>query len=223
MTLELDHLFVFVEADGPEPALLEAIGLRESYRRRHPGQGTSNTCYCFDNAFLELLWLVDEDEARSPAVARTQLAERARWRHSGGSPFGIALRTADATTTLSFSTWRYAAPYLPPDKAIPVAELSDDLAQPFVFQSPGAVRPDLLSGERLGERQSASGLRGISSVALLFPEGQTPAPDLQRLGELEWLTIGRSGDAPQVVLTLARDKGAPLRLRLPDCRLLPDP
>lgn len=50
MTLELDHIFVFIRPDGPEAARLEAIGLVESYRRDHPGQGTSNVCYCFENA-----------------------------------------------------------------------------------------------------------------------------------------------------------------------------
>lgn len=55
-SLALDHLFVFVEPGAPERAALERAGLRESFRRRHPGQRTANVCFCFDNAYLELLW-----------------------------------------------------------------------------------------------------------------------------------------------------------------------
>ena len=110
MTLELDHIFVHVQPAGPEAERLEALGLVESYRRTHPGQGTSNICYCFDNAFLELLWLIDEAEALSPAIARTQLAERSHWRASGASPFGLALRRQSDETVLPFPTWGYRPP-----------------------------------------------------------------------------------------------------------------
>jgi len=77
--LELDHIFFFVRPGGREAGALARAGLREAYRRRHPGQGTANVCYAFDNAFLELLWVEDWDEINSPAVARTKLAERAEW------------------------------------------------------------------------------------------------------------------------------------------------
>jgi hypothetical protein len=50
--VKIDHLFVFVEPPATEAAELEQAGLRESFRRRHPGQGTTNACFCFDNAYL---------------------------------------------------------------------------------------------------------------------------------------------------------------------------
>ena len=49
---------------------LEAIGLRETYRRVHVGQRTANCCFAVENAFLELLGIDDVDEVRSESIAR---------------------------------------------------------------------------------------------------------------------------------------------------------
>ncbi|HSK41670.1 MAG TPA: VOC family protein, partial [Arenibaculum sp.] len=76
---EIDHVFVFVEPGAPEARGLASAGLRESFRRRHPGQGTANVCYCLDDAYLELLWVDDAAAVASEAVAPTRLAERAAW------------------------------------------------------------------------------------------------------------------------------------------------
>ena len=92
MTLAVDHLFLLIEPDGPEIEALRHLGLTETYRRAHPGQGTANACFAFDNLYLELLWLTSEPEARSAPVARTRLWERSQWRSLGTCPFGIAVR-----------------------------------------------------------------------------------------------------------------------------------
>lgn len=214
--MDLDHVFFFVSPQGPEPKALADLGLRESFRRAHPGQGTANLCYCFDNAYLELLWLTDAAAARSPGVARTGLAERAGWRHNGACPFGLALRGE----TLPFPAWDYRPAYLPEGRSIPVAGFSNDLAQPFVFLSPGRRRPDQWDDGRAGQRQQAAGLREISAIELILPAGVTPAAELDALSAESWLQVTLDHDAPRVVLTLTREAGAPLRLQLPDCRLL---
>ena len=70
MTLAVDHLFLLIEPDGPEIEALRHLGLTETYRRTHPGQGTANACFAFDNLYLELLWLTREAEARSANQSR---------------------------------------------------------------------------------------------------------------------------------------------------------
>lgn len=216
--MDLDHLFLFIDPDGPEPAALKGLGLRESFRRTHPGQGTANRCYCFDNAYLELLWLSDEAEARAPGVARSGLAGRAHWRENGANPFGLALRGAAA---LPFDCWDYRPAYLPDGMAIPMALFSEDPAQPLVFRSPGDARPDRWRDGRDGARQRAAGFREIAGVELILPAGVPPAPDLDALAQdADWLTVTGGGAAPRMILTLTRDGGTERRLRLPDCRLL---
>ena len=217
--MELDHLFVFIAPDGPEPKRLESLGFEVNAHRSHPGQGTRNVCYVFDNAYLELLWLVNEAEARSPAVARTQLAERAHWRQNAASPLGIALRGCGPQAPLPFETWDYHTPFRPGGrKVLPIATFSDDLAQPLVFGSPGDLRPDQWPEERQSARQSALGLREIEAVEIMLPGTVAPAEELQALADHGLLTLS-SGPAQGVILTLSRDDGAPRRLSLPDCTL----
>lgn len=88
--MEVDHIFVLIDPQGDDCKSLQRLGLAETYRRQHKGQGTQNVCFCFDNLFVELLWIDDVDEVRSDRIARTKLYERSRWRTDGTHPFGIA-------------------------------------------------------------------------------------------------------------------------------------
>lgn len=210
--MELDHVFVLTAPDAPECA---GLGLTENCRRRHDGQGTANLCYCFDNAYLEMLWPVDAAELAAPEVSRTRLADRARWSRNGASPFGIGLRGGD----LPFPTWRYRPACLPEGTDIAVATASDDARQPLLFRSPSAARPDAWTDGRAGARQAASGLREIVALHLDLPAEVTPAPALLHLAERRLLTLGH-GEAHRMVLTLSTARGGTRRLSLPDCAWL---
>ncbi len=214
--LELCHIFMMTGPDEAASRRLKNLGLQESYRRDHPGQGTANICYCFENAFLELLWVTEETEAKSPPIARTGLWERAGWRENGACPFGIALRGGEAP--LPFPTWDYRPPYLPEGQAIPVANASDDPRQPFIFISPGRTRPDQWRDGRAAERQTAAGLQEISALELTLPQGVSPSPALSALQDAGVLTLGsetkRAG--PDLILTVTASGGRPNRqLALP--------
>jgi hypothetical protein len=217
MTLALDHVFVFVDAADAGPggrirSLLEAAGLVPSFTRRHTGQGTANVCYCFDDAYLELLFVVDANEIAAPEIARTGLATRADWRATGASPFGIALRGAP----MPFPTWDYRFAALPPGFAIPVAVDSDDPRVPFLFGSPGTAPPTEWTDGRAGERQTAAGLTRVLSVALDLPADTTRPPALAALVEAGILAIGTT-TAPggRLTLTIGRATGEPVRLSMP--------
>jgi hypothetical protein len=216
-SLALDHLFVLVEPGAPERVALEREGLRESFRRRHPGQGTANVCFCFDNAYLELLWEEDREEIASPAVAPTRLAERAAWRRTGASPFGVAVRSEPPGAPLPFATWDYRPPYLPEGVAIDVALASDDPRQPLVFRPPGASRPDAWTDGRAGARQRPAGLAAIAGVHIELQPGVRADAALLRLQEVGMLSLGEGGAGPRMVVTISRASGGPhLRLCLPD-------
>lgn len=210
--LALDHLFTFVEPGAPEAERLARDGLRESYSRAHPGQGTANICYCFDNAYLELLWQTDRAEIAAPALARTGLAERADWRRNGACPFGIGLRGA----SLPFETWDYCPPYLPHGWAIPVGAASADPRQPFLFRSPGDSRPDAWTDGKAGLRQQGAGLAEIAGLHLDFPAGLEPGVEVLMLAAAGLLTLG-AADNWRLTLTLSHSGTGPARrLSLPD-------
>jgi hypothetical protein len=94
--LELDHIFVFVSKDAPEREVLIALGLQAPDRvSRHTGQGTASVSFVFENAYLELLWVADEDElAATCAAGDDDFCRRAKWRQTQAWPFGIGLRNS---------------------------------------------------------------------------------------------------------------------------------
>ena len=139
----IDHIYMSIEPRGPEIDYFASLGLVETYRRTHPGQGTENVCYAFDNLFLELLWITDTSAVRSPSVQRTGLYERSLWRTNGACPFGIAWRRSPADKHFAPPTWHYAPPYLPAGITIPIATASDDPRQPLLFVGQDFSRTDI--------------------------------------------------------------------------------
>lgn len=215
--MELCHVFMFVAPGAPEAERLAAVGLHESFRREHPGQGTANLCYCFDNAYLELLWVADASALAAPAVARTGLAERAAWRLGDASPFGIAVRTEGPDEPLPFDTWHYRPPYLPAGVSVSVAVDSADPLQPMVFRSPGGVRPDRWKDGRAGRRQRSAGLAEVTMVEVALGAQAKPSRALAALAAAGIVEIAPpSADGPGLRLTLSGADGAP-----PACLALP--
>lgn len=165
----IDHIFMLIDPEGPEIARMERLGLTETYRRTHPGQGTRNVCYCFDNMFLELLWVDEPDVARSPAIKRTGLYERSLWRSREACPFGIAWRGTLSGAETPISTWAFAPPYLPDGMTIAVAADGDDVRQPMMFRSPGSTPPSDWPPEKRGELQHGLGLGAVQEIVLTLP------------------------------------------------------
>lgn len=79
----LDHLILLSATGAPEAHAIVHLGLTEGRSNTHPGQGTANRRFFFQNAFLELVWVTDEIEARGETVRRTQLWERWAGRLTG--------------------------------------------------------------------------------------------------------------------------------------------
>ncbi|WP_181702491.1 VOC family protein [Chthonobacter albigriseus] len=211
MMIALDHVFVFVARDDALPGgkvrqVLDGIGLVPSYERRHTGQGTSNVCYCFDNAYLELLFVVDEAELAAPALARNGFTRRSRLRQTGANPFGIALRGEP----FPFESWPYRIDAFPPGLSIPVAVASDDDGVPFVFGSPGTERPDRWTDGRADARQTAGGYTTMT-IARIGAERAGPLAALAGLGIADAVVTG----AASLVLRLQRG-GDSVELELAD-------
>ncbi|WP_020396874.1 VOC family protein [Thiolinea disciformis] len=92
MNLELDHIFIAVTANAPEAELLTNFGLTEGTPNQHQGQGTANRRFFFHNAFIELLYLTNAEEAQSELVKPTHLFERLSQHDQSISPFGVCFR-----------------------------------------------------------------------------------------------------------------------------------
>jgi hypothetical protein len=71
VSVELDHIFILCAVGAPEAAALIRLGFSEGTPNTHPGQGTACRRFFFDNAYLELLWVHEEKEARGAELPLT--------------------------------------------------------------------------------------------------------------------------------------------------------
>lgn len=210
--MQPDYIFCFIEPEGLEIAMFESLGMRVTYRRVHQGQGTENACFVFENAFIELLWITSEAEARSPAIARTRLWERSLWRTQATCPIGIAWRGSDA----AIDTWPFMPPYLSPGVSIPVAIESNDPGLPMLFQSPGHCAPVEWAPERHGGFQHAGGWTRIAGLELSLPPRGRQSPALASLAErLESRMSVRTSERHGLRILLERSEGSGFWLQLP--------
>lgn len=211
-TLELDHIFVFVDPAETKPGgrvfeRLSSFGLRSSFERRHVGQGTANLCYAFDNAYLELLFVADEDELKASPLNRAWVAARSSWRQTGASPFGIACRGA-----LPGESWAYRNPDFPPSVSIDISAESSDAATPFLFSSPGKASPSAWSDGRAGRRQTEAGFANLTIDRLKVSQLPKPGGALDgfhRACVVRTLEVAEG--KPEMLIGLGSD----LRLSLP--------
>lgn len=135
MKIELDHVFILCSVHAPEAARLEHLGVQEGLPNTHPGQGTACRRFLFRNAYLELLWVCNEEDAQSVAVRRTQLWDRWANRQGHACPFGIVVRPTGDDVRPPFDTWEYRAPYLSAPLAIHIAR-EVPLNEPAFFYLP---------------------------------------------------------------------------------------
>lgn len=219
MSLELDHLFICVRRDAPEAEHLARVGLREGRRRTHQGQGTANVCFFFRNAMLELIWVADEEEARSPLVQPTRLWERWRWRETGGCPFGFCFRpVGESRGPLPFSTWDYAPPYLPEGLSMPIAVNSERSQEPLLFVSWLGKRPDARSEDQRPPMNHRIGCREVTSLHVTLPLRESPSRELRQVQDLGLIGV-HIGDEYHVDISFDGEQARQQALLAPELPL----
>jgi len=123
--MKVDHLIIFSNQKGTEAAELIEFGLVEGSNRIHPGQGTRNRKFYFENFFLEITWVTDMKEITSEITAPTQLWERSNHNTSDFSPFGLCLAKTDDTSELFQDSIKYRPSYLPEGHAFEIITNAD--------------------------------------------------------------------------------------------------
>jgi hypothetical protein len=167
MPLELDHVFICCDRGAPEGDALVRLGLREGSPNVHAGQGTANRRFFFENAYLELLFVIDPAEARGPETSRTRLWERWSGRTNNTCPFALVFRPKDQAATPPFATWSYHPKYLPAGHTIEFAE-GTSLEEPELIYLPFAR----LSGPPAHEpTEHALPFRHVRDARITLPLG----------------------------------------------------
>jgi hypothetical protein len=187
LSVERDHVFILCAVDAPEAAALSRLGLKEGPPNTHPGQGTACRRFMFHNAYIELLWVCDERQVRSPSVQRTRLWERWSQRGQPACPFGIVLRPTDNAPAGEppFPTWAYTPDYLAAGLAIDVAmdtPLNEPeffylgfqrrrtlpAHEPFAHAIPATVITDVKLGTPVPGQQSPASRSAVAGGVLSF-------------------------------------------------------
>lgn len=134
--MEIDHIFIFSANQGKEAEELIDFGFTEGSSRVHPGQGTVNRKFYFENFFLEILWVINEDEIKSDLVSPTKLWERSNFEKNGVSPFGICLVNTEDTNIIFENSLKYQPDYFP--KGLEIEVLTNEKANylPWTFRLP---------------------------------------------------------------------------------------
>lgn len=187
---ELDHVFVCAAPGAPEADALVSRGLLEGQPNTHPGQGTSNRRFFFHNAMLELLWVHDETEARSPSTRRTRLFERWSRRAGDACPFGLCFRPAHGVD-LPFPGWAYAPRYLPPSLSVHVGGNSERMDEPMLFHLPFATRPDQAPREKRPPLAHHLPLRELTRVTWVTPNRLEPSIELCAAMKIDGIFVAR--------------------------------
>lgn len=115
---------------------LAEFGLVEGSRRTHKGQGTTNRKFYFDNFFLEILWVINEEEINQSPALETQLGQRANFEQNGFSRFGLCLVNTEETDQLFKKAEVYQPHYFPPGMAIDFLSNTDHPKLPWTFRLP---------------------------------------------------------------------------------------
>lgn len=193
---------------------VERLGLTETYRRKHPGQGTANVCCCFDNGFIEFLWVENPEEASREPALRLGMIER---RQPGKCPFGISWRGEAGPK--SPAKWRYMPSYLPPGMGIDVLDDRSNHLLPLMFQSPGTAAPIDWPEERRRGLQHQNGFGRVLTVDLKVPERIVKHEHLTWLNESGLARVMRDPD-DQFSLTFEienRNGNNVTHIRFPSC------
>jgi hypothetical protein len=132
--MEIDHIFIFTANQGREGDQLIDFGLNEGSSRVHPGQGTTNRKFYFENFFLELVWVIDEEEITSELTAPTRLWERSQFHTNGYSPFGLCLVHSEATDPLFANSQTYEPAFFPLGLGANIITNQDKPYLPWTFR-----------------------------------------------------------------------------------------
>ena len=196
MAIEFDHTFSCTAVGPPEADLLVAFGLTEGTSNRHPGQGTTSRRFFFRNAMLELLWVHDEREARSPFTAPTRLWERWRYRSTRYSSFGVCFRPsprgAPTQPALPFETCGYRPSYLPPELRIEVATETVN-SEPMLFFISFGNRPDAVLVGNHQPLVHPKGFGEITALRITLPHHRPMSREVRAVQEAGLVSFDTGG------------------------------
>lgn len=161
--MEIDHIIFFSNDQGNEAEELTSFGLIEGSNRIHPGQGTRNRKFYFENFFLEIVWAFDKREITSALTAPTRLWERTNHRKNGCSPFGLCLSNSGDSDDLFQGCLKYRPSYLPEESSFEIITNEEHPYLPWICRLP--LEPNAPNkGKREEPTDHEVGIRKLTKI-----------------------------------------------------------
>ncbi|MEL7146302.1 MAG: hypothetical protein AAFO69_08035 [Bacteroidota bacterium] len=194
--MEVDHIFIFSRLFGDEADELAQFGLIEGSSRVHPGQGTTNRKFYFSNFFLEILWVHDKEEIRSPGTVVTNLWKRSGFADNGFSPYGLCLVNNETTQNVFAKSSEYQPEYFPEGMVIDFIDEESQPSLPWLFRLPfkGPKKPTT------EPTNHPIGIKKLTKAVFNIP-GKSSLTELLSHGQVDFV----KGEYP--MLTLQFDHG----------------
>ncbi len=194
--MELDHAFVACALGAPEADALLRLGFAEGSSNVHPGQGTANRRFFFENFMLELLWVADRVEARSQRTRPTRLWDRWAHRKTGVNPIGIVFRPSDGQPDIvPFKTLANTPSYLPAGASIEIAQ-GTTRDEPGLFYLPFLKRGARRHSEPMSHALPIRRILGVAVGVRSIGEFSQASRSAQALGLLAYF------ESPQPLLMI---------------------
>lgn len=132
--MKIDHIFICSTDPERDTKILTDFGLAEGPPNSHPGQGTANTRFFFQNIYIEFLYITDDVLAQSAITRPSKLYERITQAFGNPqiSPFGFGIYPSDNGLKITdYTTWEYHPQFLPPPLKMDV--FGNSLAEPMYY------------------------------------------------------------------------------------------
>ncbi len=134
--MDIDHIFIFTDTQGKIADELISFGLTANESRVHKGQGTMNRTFSFENFFLEIVWVHNEQEIKSDLVQPTGLWQRAEYYKNNYAPFGLVIVNNDESDHLFENAYKYQPEYFPEGMAFDIIQNTNHPDLPWTCRMP---------------------------------------------------------------------------------------
>lgn len=165
--MKIDHIFIGSVTPNKDSKILMDFGLVEGPPNNHPGQGTANRRFFFQNMYLEFLYIDNDKLAQSINTQPSKLYERITKTSADTniSPFGFGISPSDNGLKITdYTTWEYKPLFIPPPFKMDV--YGNSLTEPMYYYM------DFLSDSgKINQKifNHSNGIQTISKVELHTP------------------------------------------------------
>ncbi|NRA67017.1 MAG: VOC family protein [Pseudobacteriovorax sp.] len=182
--MEIDHYFIATSnPDSLAESLIQA-GFHEGRNNTHPGQGTANRCFFFQQTYLEILFPTNEKVKNPEVDTLLHLGQRIA---SKACPFGLCLRNKpnDSMTRPPFPFDVYDPQYFEGDKTIAIGKATP--AEPLWFFLNFVKRP-----EEPYCKLHNNGVQKLSAIEFHGPWVDQSSKSAQIISKISNISLSRS-------------------------------